>query len=74
MAFLRASILRGTSLPSRASLISFASDGAPLSKWTRRVHDFSICFCIVVVLAGEITNRSPELEGNGCSDARSDRI
>lgn len=42
MAFLSASIFAATSFPSRASLISFASAGVPLSKWTTRVHDFSI--------------------------------
>lgn len=42
MAFLRASIFNSTSFPSRASLISLARAGVPLSKWTRRVHDFSI--------------------------------
>ena len=42
MAFFRASLFAATSFPSRASLISLASAGVLLSKWTRRVHDFSI--------------------------------
>lgn len=42
MAFFRASIFNSVSFPSRASLISLARAGVPLSKWTRRVHDFSI--------------------------------
>jgi len=42
IAFLRASIFAATSFPSRDSLISVASAGVPLSKWTMRLHDFSI--------------------------------
>lgn len=42
MACFRASILVTTSFPSSASLISLANAGVPLSKWTSKVHDFSI--------------------------------